>query len=62
MSDYFDTDNDDLLKVFYIEAEQQVEKLEQNVLAMEDDPSDKDAIDEIFRAAHTVKVVLPPYR
>ncbi|NIZ18631.1 chemotaxis protein CheA [Entomospira culicis] len=55
MSDYFDTDNDDLLKVFYIEAEQQVEKLEQNVLAMEDDPSDKDAIDEIFRAAHTVK-------
>ncbi|NIZ40629.1 chemotaxis protein CheA [Entomospira entomophila] len=55
MSDYFDTGNDELLKIFYLEAEQQVEKLEQNVLAMEEDPSDKEAIDEIFRAAHTIK-------
>ncbi len=55
MSDYFDGDNEELLKDFYLEAEQQVEKLEQNVLAMEDDPSDKEAIDEIFRAAHTLK-------
>lgn len=55
MSDYFDSDNDELLKDFYLEAEQQVEKLEQNVLAMEEDPSDKEAIDEIFRAAHTLK-------
>lgn len=55
MNDYFDAGNDELIKIFYLEAEQQVEKLEQNILAMEEDPSDKDAIDEIFRAAHTLK-------
>ena len=55
MSDYFDSDNEELLKDFFMEAEQQVEKLEQNILAMESDSSDGDAIDEIFRAAHTLK-------
>lgn len=55
MSDYFDSDNEELLKDFFMEAEQQIEKLEQNILAMEDDSTDGDAIDEIFRAAHTLK-------
>lgn len=55
MSDYFDSDNEELLKDFFMEAEQQIEKLEQNILAMESDSSDSDAIDEIFRAAHTLK-------
>jgi len=53
MSDYFDSD--ELLKDFYLEAEQQVEILEHNILAIENDKSDSDAIDEIFRAAHTLK-------
>jgi two-component system chemotaxis sensor kinase CheA len=53
MSDYFDSD--ELLKDFYLEAEQQIEILEHNILAIENDPADKDAIDEIFRAAHTLK-------
>jgi two-component system chemotaxis sensor kinase CheA len=55
MSDYLDPNNEELLKDFLSEATLQVELLEQNVLAIEDDPDDRDAIDEIFRAAHTLK-------
>ncbi len=55
MSDYLDINNEELLKDFFSEADQQVEMLESNVLVIEQDPSNKDAIDEIFRAAHTLK-------
>ena len=55
MSDYLDANNEELLKDFFSEAEQQVETLESNILVIENDPSNHDAIDEIFRAAHTLK-------
>lgn len=55
MSDYLDINNEELLKDFFSEADQQVEMLESNTLAIEQDPTNKDAIDEIFRAAHTLK-------
>ncbi len=55
MSDYLDINNEELLKDFFSEAEQQVEQLESNILVIEQDPGNKDAIDEIFRAAHTLK-------
>jgi two-component system chemotaxis sensor kinase CheA len=55
MSDYLDPNNEELLKDFFSEAEQQVAQLEQNILVLENDPSNKDAINEIFRAAHTLK-------
>jgi len=55
MSDYLDPNNEELLKDFFIEANLQVELLEQNILAIENDPGDNDAVDEIFRAAHTLK-------
>ena len=55
MSDYLDPKNEELLKDFFIEAELQVELLEKNILVLEDNPSDSDAVDEIFRAAHTLK-------
>ncbi|MDR1785295.1 MAG: chemotaxis protein CheA [Spirochaetaceae bacterium] len=55
MSDYLDINNEELLKDFFAEAEQQVEQLESNVLVIEGDPANHDAIDEIFRAAHTLK-------
>ena len=55
MSDYLDPNNEELLKDFFSEAFMQVEAMEQNILALEDDPGDKDAVDEIFRAAHTLK-------
>lgn len=55
MSDYLDPNNEELLKDFYVEAELQVEGLEQNILVLENDPGNSDAVDEIFRAAHTLK-------
>lgn len=55
MSDYLDPNNEELLKDFFAEAEQQVETLESNVLVIENDPSNREAVDEIFRAAHTLK-------
>jgi two-component system chemotaxis sensor kinase CheA len=55
MSDYFDPKNEELLKDFFAEAQGQIEILEQNLLVLENDPGNKDAIDELFRAAHTLK-------
>ncbi|CEM61370.1 chemotaxis protein CheA [Treponema phagedenis] len=55
MSDYLDINNEELLKDFFSEAEQQVEQLESNILVIEQDPDNHEAIDEIFRAAHTLK-------
>lgn len=55
MSDYLDPNNDELLRDFFVEAESQIELLEQNILVLESDTANSDAIDEIFRAAHTLK-------
>jgi two-component system chemotaxis sensor kinase CheA len=55
MSDYLDPNNEELLKDFFAEAFSQVETLEQSILVLENDPGNKDAVDEIFRAAHTLK-------
>ena len=55
MSDYLDPNNEELLKDFFGEAQAQVETLEQNILVLENDPTNKDSVDEIFRAAHTLK-------
>jgi len=55
MSDYLDPGNEELLKDFFSEAQMQVDTLEQNVLVLENEGANKDAVDEIFRAAHTLK-------
>jgi len=55
MSDYLDPNNEELLKDFYVEAEMQIDLLEQNILVLETNPGNMDAVDEIFRAAHTLK-------
>ncbi|MFW5776191.1 MAG: chemotaxis protein CheW [Spirochaetota bacterium] len=55
MSDYLDPNNEELLQDFFAEAESQVQLLESNILVLENDPRNRDAIDEIFRAAHTLK-------
>ena len=39
MSDYLDINNEELLKDFFTEAEQQVENLESNILVIENDPT-----------------------
>src|SRR5215471_13510170 len=55
MSDYLDPNNEELLKDFFSEAQMQVDTLEQNILVLENEGHNKDAVDEIFRAAHTLK-------
>ena len=55
MSDYLDPNNEELLKDFFAEAQMQVDTLEQNILILENSGANKDAVDEIFRAAHTLK-------
>lgn len=55
MSDYLDPNNEELLKDFFSEAQMQVDTLEQNILVLENEGADRDAVDEIFRAAHTLK-------
>ncbi|MDR2194175.1 MAG: chemotaxis protein CheA [Treponema sp.] len=55
MSDYLDPNNEELLKDFFSEAQMQVDTLEQNILVLETEGANKDAVDEIFRAAHTLK-------
>ncbi len=55
MSDYLDPNNEELLKDFFSEAQMQVDTLEQNVLVLENEGANKSAVDEIFRAAHTLK-------
>jgi two-component system chemotaxis sensor kinase CheA len=55
MSDYLDPNNEELLKDFFSEAQMQVDTLEQNILVLENEGANHDAVDEIFRAAHTLK-------
>lgn len=55
MSDYLDPNSEELLRDFFEEAQLQVDLMEQNVLVLENDPTDKDSVDELFRAAHTLK-------
>ncbi|MDR0683868.1 MAG: chemotaxis protein CheA [Spirochaetaceae bacterium] len=55
MSDYLDPNNEELLKDFFSEAKMQVDTLEQNILVLENEGANPDAVDEIFRAAHTLK-------
>jgi len=55
MSDYLDPNNEELLKDFFSEAQMQVDTLEQNLLVLEQEGANKDAVGEIFRAAHTLK-------
>ncbi len=52
MSDFFD---EDLMKDYYDEANSQIEMIEDNLLILEKKPDDKNAIDSLFRAAHTLK-------
>ncbi len=52
MSDFID---DGLLKDFFEEAYSQIELIEENLLKLEKDVKNKNAINELFRATHTLK-------
>ena len=48
-------DQNELLKIFYEEAEEHLQRLESSLLQIEDVPDDPETIDVMFRAAHTLK-------
>ncbi|AHH08638.1 chemotaxis protein CheA [Borrelia anserina] len=50
-----DSENAELLEIFFEEAQNLVDTLEENIMSLEDDPHNSETIDEIFRAAHTLK-------
>ncbi|MHB0912682.1 MAG: chemotaxis protein CheW [Armatimonadota bacterium] len=53
MNDYLDLS--ELLEVYHEEADEQLQHLDEGVLALEKNPSNTQLVNEIFRAAHTLK-------
>lgn len=51
----FDMDSSDLIGLFLEEAEEQLQKLDDGLLHLENDPNDAEIVKEVFRAAHTLK-------
>src|ERR1035437_8879050 len=43
------------LQTFLMESREQLEAMEESLLGLESSPDDNDAINAIFRAAHTIK-------
>ena len=52
MSDFID---EELLKEWFEEAYDLIDKIEESLLVLESNTSDTEAIDSLFRAAHTLK-------
>jgi two-component system chemotaxis sensor kinase CheA len=50
-----DSVDTEMLHDFLANAEELMEQLSESVLALENDPTSKDAIEQIFRTAHTIK-------
>ena len=48
MSDYLDPGNAELLKDFFEEAFAQVQLLEQNIIVLENEPDNRESIDDLF--------------
>jgi two-component system chemotaxis sensor kinase CheA len=47
--------DDQYLDAFIRESEEEITKLNNSLLALESDPTDREAMDQIFRTAHTLK-------
>ncbi|WDE00086.1 chemotaxis protein CheA [Thalassomonas actiniarum] len=48
-------DLDPVIQTFLIEAKEQLEEMEEKLLSLEQDPGDTEAVNAVFRAAHTIK-------
>ncbi|WP_281556153.1 chemotaxis protein CheA [Thalassomonas sp. RHCl1] len=48
-------DLDPVIQTFLIEAKEQLEEMEEKLLSLEQDPGDIEAVNAVFRAAHTIK-------
>ncbi|MBI5017381.1 MAG: chemotaxis protein CheA [Deltaproteobacteria bacterium] len=50
-----DGENDEVIREFFLESGELVEELDQDLVALEESPDDKELLNKIFRAAHTLK-------
>lgn len=50
-----EAENEEVLREFFVESTELVEELDQDLVALEESPGDKDLLNKIFRAAHTLK-------
>lgn len=48
-------DSNELLEIYFTEAEDLLQRIEKNLLALEESPDDPGLIQEVFRAVHTMK-------
>jgi two-component system chemotaxis sensor kinase CheA len=48
-------ENDDIIKEFIVESHENIDRLDNDLVALEKDPSSKDILARIFRATHTIK-------
>ncbi|WDE06425.1 chemotaxis protein CheA [Thalassomonas viridans] len=48
-------DLDPVIQTFLVEAKEQLEEMEENLLSLEQDLGDIEAVNAVFRAAHTIK-------
>lgn len=48
-------EQEELLQIYFAEAEELIQSLERSLMALEESPQDEDIINEAFRAAHTMK-------
>ncbi len=53
--DFLPEEFEEILNIFREEGEEQVQKLNQNLLRLEANPKDSGAISELFREAHSIK-------
>ena len=44
-----------MLQDFIAESEEHLEEMETNLLALEEDPENREILDNVFRSAHTIK-------
>ncbi|HAA81451.1 MAG: CheA signal transduction histidine kinase, partial [Caldanaerobacter subterraneus] len=48
-------ENNQYIDIFIEESQEHIENLNSNLLLLENDPKNRQIIDEIFRSAHTLK-------
>jgi two-component system chemotaxis sensor kinase CheA len=46
---------DDLLRIFLVESQENLAAIEAGLVALEESPEDPDTLNTVFRAAHTLK-------
>ena len=49
------SENDDIINEFLVESHENLDRLDNDLVVLEKDPSSKDVLARIFRSTHTIK-------